>query len=65
MPGDINGDGIVDIAISASGDDDSGWDNGAIYIFFMNSTLGVEEDAKIVQLGFTATWYGVSHVNSM
>ena len=35
--GDINGDGITDLAVGADFDDDGGTDRGAIYILFMDA----------------------------
>ena len=35
--GDVNGDGVEDLAIGASGDDCGGVDNGAVWILFLNS----------------------------
>ncbi len=37
--GDLNNDGIEDIAVSARGDDDGGTDRGAVYILFMEKYL--------------------------
>lgn len=36
--GDLNNDGITDVAVSAIKDDDGGVNRGAIFIFFMNSS---------------------------
>ena len=37
--GDVNGDGITDLAVGAWGDDDGGsWGMGAVYVLFMNVT---------------------------
>jgi hypothetical protein len=36
--GDINGDGLVDIAAGAIGDDDGGFDRGAVYIMMLQDT---------------------------
>lgn len=33
-PGDINDDGLADLAVGAPGDDDGGIDNGALYVIF-------------------------------
>ena len=35
--GDLDGDGVVDLAVSADGDDDGGNGRGAMWILFMNS----------------------------
>ena len=45
--GDLDGDGVVDIAISASKDDDGGTDRGAVYILFLNSDGTVKAEQKI------------------
>jgi hypothetical protein len=37
--GDINADGLSDIAMSATGDDTSGFNTGAVYIFFGQSSI--------------------------
>ena len=36
--GDLNGDGITDLAVGARSDDDGGTDRGALYILSMNDT---------------------------
>ncbi|MFN3218821.1 MAG: integrin alpha [Acidimicrobiales bacterium] len=55
--GDIDGDGIVDLAVGASGDDDGGPDRGAVYILFMNADGTVRAEQKISDLagGLVAT----------
>ena len=45
--GDINGDGITDIAVGAKGDDTGGDTKGAVYIHFMNRDGGVKKTFKI------------------
>lgn len=49
--GDIDGDGVVDLAVGAFGDDDgsSGWNDraGAVYILFLNSDGTVKSHQKI------------------
>ena len=45
--GDINGDGITDIAVGAVFDDVEGHDSGAVYIHFMNRDGGVKKTFKI------------------
>jgi hypothetical protein len=37
--GDLNGDGMTDIAVAASGDDDGGSYNGAVWILFLDARL--------------------------
>ena len=48
--GDFDGDGINDIIIGASGDDDGGKDRGAVYILFLNKDGTVKEYQKIPNL---------------
>ena len=45
--GDINGDGIGDIAVGADYDDDGGGDRGAVYILMLNSDGTVKAEQKI------------------
>ncbi|MCP5443792.1 MAG: DUF4347 domain-containing protein [Chromatiaceae bacterium] len=45
--GDINGDGIGDIAVGADYDDDGGSDRGAVYILMLNSDGTVKAEQKI------------------
>ncbi len=45
--GDLDGDGIVDLAVGASGDDDGGRDRGAMYVLFLNTDGTVREYQKI------------------
>jgi gliding motility-associated-like protein len=58
--GDLDGDGVVDIAVGAYKDDDAGSDIGAIYILFLNSNGTVKSHQKITQNqgGFTETFNG-------
>ena len=35
--GDLNGDGVPDLAVGARNDDDGGTDKGAVYVLFMNT----------------------------
>jgi hypothetical protein len=48
--GDVDGDGVQDIAVGASGDDDGGTDRGAVWILFMNRDGTVKTEQKISQL---------------
>jgi hypothetical protein len=47
--GDLNGDGIVDLAVGASKDDTGGYINGAVYILFMNTNGTVKSSQKIAK----------------
>ncbi|MCP4962436.1 MAG: hypothetical protein GY925_24595 [Actinomycetia bacterium] len=48
--GDLDGDGIVDIAVGAIGDDDGGTGRGAIYVLFLNADGTVKAEQKISSL---------------
>ncbi|EDY81761.1 FG-GAP repeat domain protein [Verrucomicrobiia bacterium DG1235] len=54
--GDLNGDGIPDLAVGNYGDNDGGNDRGAVWILFLNSDGTVGNHQKISQTrgGFTA-----------
>ena len=65
--GDLDGDGVGDLAISARLDDDGGENRGAIYIVFMNADGSVKSEQKISDTagGFTGglsnqDWFGNS-----
>lgn len=45
--GDLDGDGIVDMAVGASQDDTGGADRGAVYVQFMNANGTVRSSVKI------------------
>ncbi len=55
--GDLNGDGVPDLAVGNYGDDDGGMDRGAVWILFLNSDGTVSSYQKISQTqgGFTGT----------
>ena len=55
--GDLDGDGITDLAVGAYQDDDGGTDRGAIYILFLNTNGTVKSHQKIsdTQGGFSGT----------
>ena len=57
--GDLNGDGVIDLAVGAFQDDDGGSTRGAIYILFMNTDGTVDSTQKIsdTEGGFTATLF--------
>ena len=46
---DLNGDGISELAVGASGDDDGGTERGALWILFMNASGTVTTEQKISQ----------------
>ena len=45
--GDIDGDGVVDLAIGAFRDDDGGTDSGAVYVVFLDTMLDVKGAQKL------------------
>ncbi|MEZ6059031.1 MAG: SdrD B-like domain-containing protein [Planctomycetaceae bacterium] len=54
--GDLDADGVPDLAVGASGDDDGSADGGAIYVLFLNSDGTVKSHQKISSTtgGFSA-----------
>jgi len=54
--GDLDGDGIGDLAVGAEKDDDGGSDQGAVWILFLNSDGSVASEQKISE---TAGGFGV------
>jgi len=48
--GDLDQDGVNDIAVGAQGDDDGGTDRGAIYVLFLNSNGTIKKSQKISAL---------------
>jgi hypothetical protein len=53
--GDLDGDGVGDLAVGASVDDDGGTDRGAVWVLFLNDDGTVKSHQKIsdTQGGFT------------
>ncbi|MEW6073583.1 MAG: integrin alpha [Planctomycetota bacterium] len=47
--GDLNGNGVEDIAVGAPGDDDGGGDRGAVWILFLNANGTVASHHKVSQ----------------
>jgi len=45
--GDVERDGVIDLAVGAPGDDDNGTDQGAVYILFMDDNGQVDLHQKI------------------
>lgn len=45
--GDLDGDGNIDIAVGAFGDDDGGFNTGAVWILFLNADGTVKSKQKI------------------
>lgn len=60
--GDVDGDGIIDLAVSAPMDDDGNTDFGAVWILFMNADGTVKGQQKISDTAgnFTHTFTGTS-----
>ena len=65
--GDLDGDGVTDLAVGANGDSDGGPGRGAAWILFLNVDGTVKGQQKIsdTQGGFTGTlddsdWFGFS-----
>lgn len=48
--GDVNGDGVTDLAVGAQGDDDGGANAGAAWILFMNADGTVRDEQKVSNL---------------
>ncbi len=49
VAGDLDGNGVNDLVVGSSGDDDGGSDSGAVWILFMNTNGTVQESQKISQ----------------
>ena len=48
-PGDLDGDGVLDLLVGATNDDDGGADRGALWILYLNTNGTVKAHAKISQ----------------
>lgn len=57
--GDLNLDGVPDLAVGAFGDDDGGFNTGAVWILFMNTdgTVAFEQKISDTAGGFTGNLY--------
>ena len=53
--GDLDGDGVTELAVGADGDDDGGSNSGAVWVLFLNTDGTVREHQKISDTagGFT------------
>jgi hypothetical protein len=64
--GDLDGDGVTDVAAGAKLDDDGGVNHGAVWVLFLNSDGTVKSHQKIsdTEGGFTGVlgteWFGTS-----
>ena len=61
--GDLDGDGVEDIAVGAIRDDDGGTDRGAVWILYLNADGTVKSHRKIshTEGGFTGTLANGDH----
>ncbi len=64
--GDLDGDGITDLAVGARNDNDGGIDRGAVWILFMNTDGTVGSSQKISNLsgGFTGVLDDLDNLGS-
>ena len=58
--GDLDGDGVIDIAVGADGDDDGGSGRGAVWVLFLYDCLyelegDVNNDCKVDFFDFAVT----------
>ena len=51
--GDLDGDGIIDIAVGADDDSSNGNDKGAVYIHYLNADGSLKEDTVKIRHGTT------------
>ncbi|MEM7309158.1 MAG: FG-GAP-like repeat-containing protein [Planctomycetota bacterium] len=49
-PGDVDGDGVGDLAVGTPGDDDGGTNEGAVWLLFLNADGSVRDEQKISAL---------------
>jgi ELWxxDGT repeat protein len=49
-PGDLDGDGVSDLFVGATGDDTGGTDRGAVHVLLMNADGSVKSSTKIAHL---------------
>jgi len=64
--GDLNGDGVKDIAVGAFQDDETGIEKGAVWIIFLNNDGTVKAHSKIPFTGGTyesRDWFGRAVTN--
>ncbi len=61
--GDLDGDGVGDLAVGARKDDDGGPDRGAVWVLFLNPDGTVKSHQKIssTEGGFTGTLDNIDH----
>jgi hypothetical protein len=64
--GDLDGDGVGDLAVGAADDDDGGVDRGAVWVLFLNSNGTVKSHQKIsdTQGGFPGSLSDFDHFGS-
>ena len=48
--GDLNGDGVGDLAVGAPGNDDGGTDTGVVYVHFLKTDGGVNSTQELSML---------------
>ena len=65
--GDMNGDGVTDIAVGSPGDGDGGNNGGSVWILFLNTDGTVKGHQKISSteggFGWTSRFFGASMAN--